>query len=74
MEPERETLTWETFGDAAQELAQVIAGDGFRPDLILAIARGGMFVAGEPPGAAGPWRYAGSSLTSTIQLPSGSAT
>ena len=46
MEVERETLTWETFGDAAQELAQVIAGDGFRPDLILAIARGGMFVAG----------------------------
>jgi hypoxanthine phosphoribosyltransferase len=46
MEDERETLTWETFGGAAQELAQVIAADGFRPDLILAIARGGMFVAG----------------------------
>src|ERR1700689_2438638 len=46
MELERETLTWDTFGDAAQELARVIAGDGFRPDLILAIARGGMFVAG----------------------------
>ena len=46
MEDERETLTWATFGDAAQELARVIAGDGFRPDLILAIARGGMFVAG----------------------------
>jgi len=46
MDLERETLTWETFGDAAQDLARVIAGDGFRPDLILAIARGGMFVAG----------------------------
>ena len=46
MELERETLTWETFGDAAQDLAQVIAADGFRPDVILAIARGGMFVAG----------------------------
>src|SRR6201985_226286 len=46
MDDPRETLTWETFGDAAQQLAQVIAGDGFRPDLILAIARGGMFVAG----------------------------
>jgi uncharacterized protein len=46
MEDERETLTWATFGDAAQELARVIADDGFRPDLILAIARGGMFVAG----------------------------
>jgi hypoxanthine phosphoribosyltransferase len=46
MEDIRETLTWETFGGAARELAEVIAGDGFRPDLILAIARGGMFVAG----------------------------
>ncbi len=46
MEEERETLTWEAFGDASQELARVIADDGFRPDLILAIARGGMFVAG----------------------------
>jgi hypoxanthine phosphoribosyltransferase len=46
MEDERETLTWDAFGDASQELARVIADDGFRPDLILAIARGGMFVAG----------------------------
>ena len=46
MDDERETLTWETFGGAAQQLARVIADDGFRPDLILAIARGGMFVAG----------------------------
>jgi hypothetical protein len=46
MDLERETLTWESFGDAAQDLARVIAGDGFRPDVILAIARGGMFVAG----------------------------
>ena len=38
MTDERETLTWETFGGAAQELARVIADDGFRPDLILAIA------------------------------------
>jgi len=46
MEDERETLTWELFGDASQDLARLIAADGFRPDLILAIARGGMFVAG----------------------------
>jgi uncharacterized protein len=46
MSDERETLTWEAFGDAARDLARVIAGDGFRPDLILAIARGGLFVAG----------------------------
>jgi hypoxanthine phosphoribosyltransferase len=46
MDQARETLTWETFGTASRELAEVIAADGFRPDLILAIARGGMFVAG----------------------------
>jgi hypothetical protein len=46
MGDERETLTWEAFGEASQALARVIADDGFRPDLILAIARGGMFVAG----------------------------
>ncbi len=43
---ERETLTWAAFGDAARKLAQMIAADGFRPDIILAIARGGVFVAG----------------------------
>src|SRR5580693_9480282 len=46
MEDVRETLTWEAFGDASRELARAIADDGFRPDLILAIARGGLFIAG----------------------------
>ena len=46
MDHERETLTWAAFGDAAQDLARAIADDEFRPDIILAIARGGMFVAG----------------------------
>jgi len=44
--PERETLTWELFGTAARELAVAIDADGFRPDMILGIARGGLFVAG----------------------------
>ena len=42
----RENLTWELFGTAARELAVEIDADGFRPDLVLAIARGGLFVAG----------------------------
>jgi hypoxanthine phosphoribosyltransferase len=42
----RENLTWELFGTAARELATQIADDGFRPDVILSIARGGLFVAG----------------------------
>ncbi|MQS16317.1 phosphoribosyltransferase [Streptomyces kaniharaensis] len=42
----RETLDYQTFGRAVRELAQTIAADGFEPDLILSIARGGVFVAG----------------------------
>jgi hypoxanthine phosphoribosyltransferase len=42
----REILDWKRFGEASRELAAIIAADGYRPDLILAIARGGLFVAG----------------------------
>jgi hypoxanthine phosphoribosyltransferase len=44
--PDRETLTWATFGTSTRELATRIHADGYRPDLILAIARGGLFAAG----------------------------
>lgn len=43
---EREILTYELFGAAARELAQTIWDDGFRPDAIVAIARGGLTLAG----------------------------
>jgi len=43
---EREILSWELFGDASRELAQVIADDGYEPEMILAIARGGLLVGG----------------------------
>ena len=43
---EREILTWELFGTATRELAVQVHQDGYRPDLIVAIARGGLFVAG----------------------------
>ncbi|MEU6038054.1 phosphoribosyltransferase [Actinomadura sp. NPDC047616] len=46
MSAEREVLTWELFGQASRELAQAVADSGYRPDLILSIARGGLFVAG----------------------------
>ncbi|HWD07255.1 MAG TPA: phosphoribosyltransferase [Amycolatopsis sp.] len=46
MGDEREELTWELFGSASRQLAEEIAADGFEPDLILSIARGGLFVAG----------------------------
>ncbi|MEV4347333.1 phosphoribosyltransferase [Actinoplanes sp. NPDC049596] len=43
---ERETLTWDDFGRAGRALAQQIADDGWRPGLILGVARGGLFAAG----------------------------
>ncbi len=32
--------------DGGRELAHQVAGDGYEPDLILAIARGGLFLGG----------------------------
>ncbi|MCW2706079.1 MAG: Xanthine phosphoribosyltransferase [Blastococcus sp.] len=46
MTDERETLTYELFGTASRELAQQVVDDGYEPDLILSIARGGLFLAG----------------------------
>jgi hypoxanthine phosphoribosyltransferase len=43
---DRENLTWDQFGTASRELAERIAADDFVPDIILAIARGGLFAAG----------------------------
>jgi hypoxanthine phosphoribosyltransferase len=43
---EREVLDWSAYGQAARALAQLVADDGYQPDMILAIARGGLFVAG----------------------------
>ncbi|HTL41149.1 MAG TPA: phosphoribosyltransferase [Pseudolysinimonas sp.] len=46
MADEREILSYAAFGVAARELAQTIADDGYRPDAIIAIARGGLVLAG----------------------------
>jgi uncharacterized protein len=46
MTQQREELTWELFGAASRELAELVAADGYQPDIILSIARGGLFVAG----------------------------
>lgn len=43
---DREVLTWAGFGEAGRELAQQVFDDGYRPDLILTIARGGLLPAG----------------------------
>lgn len=41
-----EMLSWEMFGEATQGLAGMVLEDGYEPDFILAIARGGLFTAG----------------------------
>ncbi|MFC4495820.1 phosphoribosyltransferase [Streptomyces ovatisporus] len=43
---ERENLTYALFGQAVRELAQAVADDSYEPDIVLSIARGGLFVAG----------------------------
>ena len=43
---EREILDWTNYGAASRALASLVAEDEYRPDIILAIARGGLFVAG----------------------------
>jgi uncharacterized protein len=43
---EREVMTWDDLGTGARELAETIAADGWVPDMILGIARGGLLVAG----------------------------
>jgi uncharacterized protein len=42
----RELMSWDDLGRGTRELAERIQADGFRPDVILAIARGGLLVAG----------------------------
>ncbi|APQ54919.1 Purine phosphoribosyltransferase [Corynebacterium pseudotuberculosis] len=42
----KEVLTWEGFGNANRELAQQIVNDGYDPEIIVAVARGGLVPAG----------------------------
>ena len=46
MSNEREILSWDGFGEASRDLARVIADSNYDADMILAIARGGLFLAG----------------------------
>ncbi|WP_022888392.1 phosphoribosyltransferase [Agromyces italicus] len=42
----REILDWDRFGEAARSLAGEVLDSGFRPDVVIAIARGGLLLAG----------------------------
>jgi hypoxanthine phosphoribosyltransferase len=41
----REIMSWADLGAGTRALAQAVHDDGYRPDMVLAIARGGMLVA-----------------------------
>ena len=42
---ERETLTWQEYGEAAAQLGKQVRASGFAPDVVLGIARGGLVLA-----------------------------
>src|SRR4029077_11556972 len=42
----REVMSWQDLGDGTRELAEQVHADGYRPDIVLAVARGGLLVAG----------------------------
>jgi uncharacterized protein len=44
--PVREVLGWLEFGDASRQLAHSVAESGFTPEIVVAIARGGLLLAG----------------------------
>jgi len=44
--PVREVLSYERFGTAVRELAQSVADSGYVPDLVIAVARGGLPLGG----------------------------
>jgi hypothetical protein len=39
-------MLWDDLGSGSRELAEAVAADGYHPDMILGIARGGLLVAG----------------------------
>src|SRR5512133_1562868 len=46
VDPPREVLKWTEFADASRSLATTVLASGFQPDVVIAIARGGLLLAG----------------------------
>ncbi|WP_306232679.1 phosphoribosyltransferase [Agrococcus beijingensis] len=42
----KEVLSWDGFGAAGRELAQAVADSGYQPEIVIAVARGGLLPAG----------------------------
>ena len=45
-EAPRELMSWDDLGAGARDLAEQVYADGYRPHIVLAIARGGLLVGG----------------------------
>ncbi|MEG3614214.1 MULTISPECIES: phosphoribosyltransferase [Isoptericola] len=43
---QREVLTWSDFAAGVRRLAEQVVADGFRPDVVVAVARGGLVPGG----------------------------
>src|SRR3954470_24553710 len=43
---EREIMSWDHLGEAARQLAQDVVASGYKADIVLAIARGGLLPGG----------------------------
>jgi len=43
---ERERLSWDDFGVATRDISRAIVADGFEPEVVVAIARGGLLPGG----------------------------
>ncbi len=43
---DKEILTWRGFADCIRELALMVAGSSFLPEIVIGVARGGMIPAG----------------------------
>lgn len=43
---QREVLSWAGFGDATRDLSRRVVASGFMPDVVVAIARGGLLPGG----------------------------
>ena len=43
---EKEILSWDMFGQSARDMAQTIADSDYDPEIVIAVARGGLLPAG----------------------------
>ena len=43
---DKEVLTWDTFGQACRELAASVVASDFEPEILIAVARGGLLPGG----------------------------